>query len=67
MGSVLASLLWLPLGIFLSGNAALNFVLDAADAQFFWRFTTGLGVCIVIILVWTGIQDIIAWGLNKQN
>jgi hypothetical protein len=54
---VSASVLWLPLGIYLSGNAALNFVQDAADAQLFWRFTTGLGVCILIVLVWTGIQN----------
>jgi hypothetical protein len=56
---VLASVLWLPLGIYLSGNAALSFVQDAADAQLFWRFTTGLGVCILIALVCTGIQEIL--------
>ena len=53
------SLLWLPLGIYLSGNAALNFVQDAADSQLFWRFTVGLSVCILIALVCTGIQEII--------
>jgi len=54
------SVLWLPLGIYLSGSAALNFVQDAADAQFFWRFTSGLVITILIVLVWTGIQNIIA-------
>ena len=56
---VSASVLWLPLGIYLSGNAALNFVQDAADSQLFWRFTVGLSVCILIALVCTGIQEII--------
>lgn len=52
----LASILWLPLGIYLSGNASLSFVQDAADSQFFWRYTGGLSLSILIILIWTGIK-----------
>lgn len=55
---LLASILWLPLGIYLSGNAALNFVQDAADSHFFWRFTGGLSLSILVILIWTGIKFI---------
>ncbi len=55
---LLASTLWLPLGIYLSGNAALSFVQDAADSQFFWRFTGGLSLSILVILIWTGIKSI---------
>lgn len=51
---LLASILWLPLGIYLSGNAALTFVQDAADSIFFWRFTAGLSVSLLIILLWIG-------------
>lgn len=61
-----ASLLWLPLGIYLSGNAALNFVLDASDAQLFWRFTALLSVTILIVLVWSGIQYLIARWAEKK-
>ena len=63
---VSASVLWLPLGIYLSGNAALNFVQDAADSQIYWRFTAGLSVCILIALVWTGIQNIIVRRAEKK-
>ncbi len=55
---LLASTLWLPLGIYLSGNAALSFVEDAADSQFFWRFTGGLSLSILVILIWTGVKSI---------
>ena len=60
IGSVLllASILWLPLGIYLSGNAALSFVQDAADSHLFWRFTAGLGVSILVSLLWTGVETI---------
>ena len=60
------SLLWLPLGIYLSGSAALNFVQDAADSQIYWRFTAGLSVCILIALVWAGIQNIIVRRAEKK-
>ena len=55
---LLASILWLPLGIYLSGNAALSFVQDAADSHFFWRFTGGLSLSILVILIWTGVKFI---------
>ena len=53
---VIAAILWLPLGIILSGNAALNFVQDAVDSTFFWRFTSVLAGLIILELVWTSIQ-----------
>lgn len=55
---LLASILWLPFGIYLSGSRALNFVQDAGDAQLFWRFTGSLGICILILLTWTGVHYI---------
>ena len=57
---LLASVLWLPLGIVLSGNAALSFVQDAADAQFFWRFTAGLSSIVLVTLIGSGIQLFLA-------
>ena len=55
LGSVLASLLWLPAGVWLSGNAALNFSSGAEFSAMFWRFTGGLAVLIVALLVWTSV------------
>lgn len=52
------SILWLPLGIYYSGNAALNFVNDATDAYFFWRFTTGLGILVFAGLLWSGVKHL---------
>ncbi|PWN06021.1 hypothetical protein [Rhodohalobacter mucosus] len=52
---LVAAILWLPLGIYLSGNAALNFVQDASDSLFFWRFTTGLAVLVLAALGWTAV------------
>lgn len=51
---LLLSILWLPLGIYLSGSVALNFVQNAASSQFFWRYTAGLGISLLIMLAWTG-------------
>lgn len=53
---LIAAILWLPLGITLSGNAALNFVQDASDSLFFWRFTTGLAVLVFAAIVWTAAE-----------
>lgn len=58
---LVASILWLPIGIYLSGNAALNFVQDAADARLFWQYTAILCAGILLILVWTGIEFIRGW------
>ncbi len=55
---LLASILWLPLGVYLSGNVALSFVQDASDSQFYWRFTAGLSFSILVILIWTGVKFI---------
>ena len=44
----LAALLWLPLGIVLSGNPALRFVNDAFHSALFWRYT-GLTVVLIIL------------------
>jgi hypothetical protein len=50
------AILWLPLGIFLSGDATLNFVQDASDSFFFWRLTTGLAVLVFAAIVWTSAE-----------
>ena len=55
---LLASILWLPVGVYLSGNVALSFVQDASDLQLFWRFTGGLSLSILVILIWTGVKFI---------
>lgn len=55
---LLVSTLWLPLGIYLSENVTLSFDQDAADSQFFWRFTGGLSLSILVILIWTGVTFI---------
>ncbi|MBO6536223.1 MAG: hypothetical protein JJ966_08375 [Balneolaceae bacterium] len=55
---LLASILWLPLGIYLSGNVALSFVQDASDSHFFWRFTAGFSLSILVILIWTVVKFI---------
>ncbi|MDX1591738.1 MAG: hypothetical protein R3283_07240 [Balneolaceae bacterium] len=53
---LIPAILWLPLGIYLSGNAALNFVQDATDSLFFWRFTTGLAVLMIASILWTAVE-----------
>lgn len=60
---LLLSILWLPLGIYLSGNAALEFNQDAQDSLFFWRFTFVIGVLDLMLLAWTGILFV----LNKRR
>lgn len=55
-GLLAASVVWLPLGIYLSGNPALNFVQDAVDSQLFWRYTGILSGCIGGILVITTVK-----------
>ena len=49
-----AAVLWLPLGIYLAGNATLSFVNDAADAAVYWRLTAGLAGLILTTMVWAG-------------
>lgn len=54
-----AAIGWLPLGIILSGNASLSFVQDAADSAFFWRFTGGLIISIIVTWIWTLIAKLL--------
>jgi len=53
---IIAAILWLPLGIVLSGNPALSFVNDASDSALFWRFTGALAVIIIFTISWAGID-----------
>jgi hypothetical protein len=57
-GTVVAASLWLPIGIWLAKNPALNFVNDAADSAAFWRFTHGLAWLIVATMLWAGAEAI---------
>lgn len=50
-----AAAAWLPLGIVLSGNAALNFVDDAADSALFWTLTRWLAGLILATMGWAGV------------
>ena len=59
---LVAAIGWLPLGIILSGNASLGFVNDAADSDFFWRFTEGLIISIIVTWIWA----VIAYLLKKR-
>ncbi|MGB0513294.1 MAG: hypothetical protein ACPGJE_00480 [Wenzhouxiangellaceae bacterium] len=52
-----ASVLWLPIGIWLSGNAALNFSNDAVDSSIFWRYTIGMVALILTLLIWTPVAS----------
>jgi hypothetical protein len=47
-----AGAVWLPLGIYLSGNPALSFSGDDSASSLFWRFTLGLGVATCVLLIW---------------
>jgi hypothetical protein len=58
LGTVVAASLWLPIGIWLAENAALNFVNDAADSAAFWRLTHGLAWLIVATMLWAGAEAI---------
>ena len=51
---LVAGAVWLPLGIYLSGNPALSFSGDASASSLFWRFTLGLGVATCVLLIWSG-------------
>lgn len=53
---LIAAILWLPIGIFLSGNAALSFNQDPVDSAFFWRFTAGLGFSILVLIAWSAVE-----------
>ncbi|MEM1271919.1 MAG: hypothetical protein AAGI08_17870 [Bacteroidota bacterium] len=53
-----AAVLWLPVGIYLSGNPALNFVDDASDSALFWRLTAGLGVLILVTMLWAAVDAV---------
>jgi hypothetical protein len=55
----LAALLWLPLGIVLSGNPALRFVNDAFHAALFWRFTGLTAVLIILVLGASGVSAVL--------
>lgn len=50
--ALVAAVAWLPAGVYLSGNAALHFVDDAADAERYWMLTAGLGACVLGTLLW---------------
>ena len=49
-----AGAVWLPLGIYLSGNPALSFSGDDSASSLFWRFTLGLGVATCVLLILSG-------------
>ena len=53
---LVAAILWLPLGIVLSGNASLNFVQDPLDSAFFWRYTAVLAAVTLLTIFWAGIE-----------
>lgn len=53
--AMVGALLWLPLGIYLAGNASLSFVDDAADSAVYWRLTAGLGGLTLATMVWAGV------------
>ena len=59
--AVIAALAWLPVGIYLSGSASLNFVEDAADAALYWRLTTGLVAVILMLLAWAAVTAAVRW------
>ena len=54
-----AAVLWLPLGIYLSGNAALNFVNDGADSAAFWRLTAGLVAFVLATTLWSAVTAVL--------
>lgn len=55
-----AAVLWLPLGIYLAGNASLSFVNDATDSAVYWQLTAGLGGLILVKMVWAGAAALLA-------
>lgn len=57
-GSVImmAAILWLPIGVFLSGDATLSFNQDPVASAFFWRFTAGLGISILALIAWSLVE-----------
>lgn len=54
-----AAIVWLPLGILLSGNPSLSFMQDASDSAFFWRFTAVLVVLILVSISWAGMEALL--------
>lgn len=55
-----AAVLWLPLGVYLAGNAALSFVNDAADSALYWRLTAGLGGLILAAMLWASVAALLS-------
>ena len=51
---LVAGAVWLPLGIYLSGNPALSFSGDDSASSLFWRFTLGLGLATCALLICSG-------------
>lgn len=51
---LVAGAVWLPLGIYLSGNPALSFSGGDSASSLFWRFTLGLGLATCALLICSG-------------
>ena len=64
--ALVAASLWLPVGIWLAANAALNFVNDAANSAVFWRFTKGLAWLVLATMLWAGTEAINKRGLRAD-
>ncbi|MEO0558105.1 MAG: hypothetical protein AAF170_07965 [Bacteroidota bacterium] len=54
MIGLVAAVLWLPLGMYLSGTPSLSFVNDAADSAIYWGLTKGLAAGILATMLWAG-------------
>lgn len=50
--SLLCATLWLPLGIYLSGNTALNFAGENGVSYGYWAFTAALIALLVLLVIW---------------
>lgn len=45
-----AGLPWLPLGIYLSGDARLNFGADSSGSQAYWSYTGALAALVLLLV-----------------
>lgn len=61
--ALVAAVLWFPVGAYLSGNAELNFVVDAANSALFWHLTAAVAVLVLGTMLWAGVEAI--WKRRK--
>ncbi len=64
---LVAAALWLPLGVYLSGNPALNFVSDASGSVLFWELTAGVAGFVVVTIVWACVAAALARRLQPAS